>query len=104
MELFGRKALVVGLGKSGVAAARLLAARGARLAIADDKPLAELEPALEGLRGIVEGVHAGGLSETAFRDRDLVVVSPGVPPSTPLLAAARARGVEVIGEVELASR
>jgi len=104
MELSGRKALVVGLGKSGVAAARLLAARGARLAIADDKPLAELEPVLEGLRGIVEGVHAGGLSETAFRDRDLVVVSPGVPPATPLLAEARGRGVEVIGEVELASR
>ena len=104
MELSGRKALVVGLGKSGVAAARLLAARGARLAIADDKPLAELEPVLAGLRGIVEGVHAGGLSEAAFRDRDLIVVSPGVPPSTPLLAEARGRGVEVIGEVELASR
>jgi len=104
MELSGRKALVVGLGKSGVAAARLLAARGARLAIADDKPLADLEPVLEELRGIVEGVHAGGLSEAAFRDRDLVVLSPGVPPALPVLTDARRRGVEVIGEVELASR
>jgi len=104
MELSGRKALVVGLGKSGVAAARLLAARGARVAIADDKPLADLEPVLEGLRGIIEGVHAGGLSEAAFRDRDLVVLSPGVPPALPVLADARRSGVEVIGEVELASR
>src|SRR5438067_7992788 len=104
MQLAGRKAVVVGLGKSGVAAARLLAARGARVAVADDKPRAELEPVLEGLRGIVADVHAGGLSEAAFRDRDLVVLSPGVPPSLPLLAQARGRGVEVIGEVELASR
>jgi UDP-N-acetylmuramoylalanine--D-glutamate ligase len=104
MQLSGRKAVVVGLGKSGVAAARLLAARGARVAVADDKPLAELEPVLEGLRGIVSDVHAGGLSEAAFRDRDLVVLSPGVPPSLPLLAQARVRGMEVIGEVELASR
>src|SRR5216110_2196033 len=96
MELSGRKAVVVGLGKSGVAAARLLAAHGARLAVADDKSLADLEPVLE--------VHPGGLSEAAFRDRDLVVLSPGVPPSLPLLAQARARGAEVIGEVELASR
>ena len=104
MELSGRKAVVVGLGKSGVAAARLLAAHGARLAVADDKSLADLEPVLEGLRGIVLEVHPGGLSEAAFRDRDLVVLSPGVPPSLPLLAHARARGAEVIGEVELASR
>jgi UDP-N-acetylmuramoylalanine--D-glutamate ligase len=104
MQLAGRKALVVGLGKSGVAAARLLAAQGASVAVADDKKAEELAPVLEGLGGVVAGVFAGGLSQEAFRDRDLVVVSPGVPPSLPLLAEARARGVEVIGEVELASR
>src|SRR3954471_1846918 len=104
MQLAGRKALVVGLGKSGLAAARLLAARGASVAVADDKKAGELAPVLEGLGGVVAGVFAGGLSQEAFRDRDLVVVSPGVPPSLPLLAEARARGVEVIGEVELASR
>jgi len=102
MRLAGRKAVVVGLGKSGVAAVRLLADRGARVAVADDKKAEELAPMLEGLS--VSEVHAGGLTEAAFRDRDLVVVSPGVPPSLPLLAEARARGVEVIGEVELASR
>src|SRR3954471_1787069 len=102
MRLAGRKALVVGLGKSGVAAVRLLADRGARVAVADDKKAADLTPMLEGLP--VSELYAGGLSEAAFRDRDLVVASPGVPPSLPLLAQARARGIEVIGEVELASR
>src|SRR3954470_7454733 len=117
MRLAGRKALVVGLGKSGVAAVRLLADRGARVAVADDKKAGDLAPMLEGLP--VSELYAGGLSEAAFRDRDLVVASPGVPPSLPLLAhararglppslpppaQARARGVEVIGEVELASR
>ncbi|MFL5429862.1 MAG: UDP-N-acetylmuramoyl-L-alanine--D-glutamate ligase [Myxococcales bacterium] len=102
MRLAGRKALVVGLGKSGVAAVRLLADRGARVAVADDKKAGDLAPTLEGLP--VSELFAGGLSEAAFRDRDLVVASPGVPPSLPLLAQARARGIEVIGEVELASR
>src|SRR5256885_16652610 len=104
MQLEGRKAVVVGLGKSGVAAARLLAARGARVAVADDKPLAELEPVLEGLRGIVADVHADGLSEAAFRDCDLVVLSPGVPPSLPLLAQARGRGFAGLGGGGHASR
>src|SRR3954469_13434798 len=102
MRLAGRKALVVGLGKSGVAAGRLLADRGARVAVADDKKAADLTPMLEGLP--VSELFAGGLSEAAFRDRDLVVASPGVPPSLPLLAQARARSLELIGEVELASR
>jgi UDP-N-acetylmuramoylalanine--D-glutamate ligase len=102
MRLAGRKALVVGLGKSGVAAVRLLADRGAAVAVADDKKAGDLAQVLAGLP--VSEVHAGGLPEAAFRDRDLIVVSPGVPPSLPLLAQARGRGVEVIGEVELASR
>src|SRR3954453_19165823 len=102
MRLAGRKAPLLGPGKNGVAAVRLLADRGAQVAVADDKKAADLGPILEGLP--VSDLYAGGLSEAAFRDRDLVVASPGVPPSLPLLAQARARGVEVIGEVELASR
>ena len=104
MQLAGRKAVVVGLGKSGVAAARLLAARGARVAVTDDKRVDELAAVLESIREPVSDIFAGGVSEAAFRDRELVVTSPGVPPSLPLLQEARARGVEVIGEVELASR
>jgi UDP-N-acetylmuramoylalanine--D-glutamate ligase len=91
MNLSGRHALVVGLGKSGDAAARLLRTRGARLAAADDKDL----PFEGDLRRVVP---------ESLRGIDLVVVSPGVPLSLPIFAEARSRAIEVIGEVELASR
>ncbi|TMB07101.1 MAG: UDP-N-acetylmuramoyl-L-alanine--D-glutamate ligase [Deltaproteobacteria bacterium] len=104
MRLAGRRALVVGLGKSGVAAARLLATHGARVAVADDKGEGELGDSLRQLDGVPHERHLGGLREDAFRGRDLVVVSPGVPLSAPPIAEARSRGVEVIGEVELAAR
>jgi UDP-N-acetylmuramoylalanine--D-glutamate ligase len=91
MNLAGRHALVVGLGKSGAAAARLLRSRGAQVIAADDDDLA-----FEGeLRRVVPD---------SLRGIDLVVVSPGVPLSLALFAEARARELEVIGEVELASR
>jgi len=104
MRLAGRRALVVGLGKSGVAAARLLATYGARVAVADDKGEGELGDSLRQLDGVPHEQQLGGLRQDAFRERDLVVVSPGVPLSAPPIAEARSRGVEVIGEVELAAR
>jgi len=104
MRVAGRRALVVGLGKSGVAAARLLATHGARVAVADDKGEGELGDSLRQLDGVPHEQHLGGLRQDAFRERDLVVVSPGVPLSAPPIAEARSRGVEVIGEVELAAR
>jgi len=104
MRLAGRRALVVGLGKSGVAAARLLATYGAHVAVADDKGGDALADSLRQLEGVPHGRHLGGVREEAFRGRDLVVVSPGVPLSTPAIAEARSAGVEVIGEVELAAR
>ena len=104
MRLSGRKALVVGLGKSGVAAARLLATRGASVAVCDDKPADALRDSLRELEGVPHEEFLGGLREEAFRGRDLIVVSPGVPLSTPLIADARRRGTESIAEVELAAR
>jgi len=91
MNLAGRHALVVGLGKSGAAAARLLRSRGAQVIAADDDDVA-----FDGeLRRVVPD---------SLRGIDLVVVSPGVPLSLALFAEARARELEVIGEVDLASR
>src|SRR5690242_8878620 len=104
MRVSGRSALVVGLGKSGVAAARLLAARGARVAVADDKDEAAVAPALDELRSVAPEKFLGGIRDDAFRGRDLVVVSPGVPLANPAISQARSRGAEVIAEVELASR
>jgi UDP-N-acetylmuramoylalanine--D-glutamate ligase len=105
MDVAGRRALVVGLGKSGVAACRLLASRGARVAAADGKPEAGLGDALAQLSGVaLEKLFADGIGDEAFAGRDLVVVSPGVPLALPALARAAARGVELIGEAELAAR
>ena len=99
MELAGKRVVVFGLGKSGVAAAKLCLERGARVVATDARPAAELS---DEARALPE-VAAGGHDAIAFDDVDLVVVSPGVPP-LPLLDDAERRGSEVIGELELASR
>ncbi len=100
-----KKALVVGLGVSGIAAARLLREQGWLVAVSDQREAQELEPVLQTLAdfGIIE-FETGGHSEKFFCHRDLIVVSPGVPLSLPIFAAARRSGCEVIGEVELAAR
>jgi UDP-N-acetylmuramoylalanine--D-glutamate ligase len=104
MELSGRRVLVVGLGKSGVAAAFFLKEHGARVTVSDAKTEDQLREHIPALldRGIV--VEAGRHGERTFRGQDLIVVSPGVPYDEPHLQAARALGVPVIGEVELAAR
>jgi UDP-N-acetylmuramoylalanine--D-glutamate ligase len=104
MELKGKRVLVVGLGKSGVAAALFLQSQGARVTVSDSKSETELGKDIPALldRGVI--VETGGHGERTFRDQDLIVVSPGVPSDTPQLQQARSYQVPVIGEVELASR
>jgi UDP-N-acetylmuramoylalanine--D-glutamate ligase len=104
VELKNQRVLVVGLGKSGVAAAHFLQQRGARVTVSDAKPQTELNKEIPALldKGIV--VETGGHGERTFRDQDLIVASPGVPYDVPQLVQARQLGVPVIGEVELAAR
>lgn len=97
----GQRVVVVGAALSGVAAAGLLARRGARVTVTDVKPEIEARAALEA-RGIA--LELGGHDEATFTGADLVVTSPGVPVGVPALVAARNAGVPVIGELELASR
>ncbi|MGH9844680.1 MAG: UDP-N-acetylmuramoyl-L-alanine--D-glutamate ligase [Blastocatellia bacterium] len=103
MQVAGKKILVVGMARSGVAAAEFLARRGARVVVNDAKPESELKdaPALR-----AQGIEvAGGSHPTElFEKSDLIVVSPGVPLALDAFRRARAAGVPVIGEVELASR
>lgn len=107
MELSGKNVVVVGLGKSGLSAARLLVREGARVVLNDKKPLAELGPLgaeAEGLaaRGALR-LEVGGHPAPIFAAADLVVLSPGVP-VLPEVEAARARGARIWAEVELAGR
>jgi UDP-N-acetylmuramoylalanine--D-glutamate ligase len=99
-SLSGKNAIVVGLGKSGIAAARLALREGARVLGTDVRPLAELG---DDARALGIELRAGGHDGVRFDDADLVVVSPGVPP-LPALDRAASNGVEVIGELELAFR
>jgi UDP-N-acetylmuramoylalanine--D-glutamate ligase len=104
MDLKNKRVLVVGLGKSGVASALFLQARGAKVTVSDSKPQDQLGEEIPVLldHGIV--VETGGHGERTFRGQDLIVVSPGVPVDSPPLVQARAVGEPVIGEIELASR
>ncbi len=104
MEVTGKKVLVIGAARSGVASARFLSARGAVVALNDRKPIEEWSPEAAALKNDGVGCLAGDVPSWLLDQIELVVVSPGVPSqSIPIRYAERA-GAEVIGEVELASR
>jgi len=104
VELNGKRVLVVGLGKSGVASALFLKARGARVTVSDAKPQEQLGKEIPLLldHGII--VETGGHGERTFQGQDLIVVSPGVPVDAAPLVQARTLGETVIGEIELAAQ
>lgn len=95
--------MVVGLGRSGVGAARVLAPV-ASVAACDAKPLAALGDEVVALQKVGVTVHAENQDPRLLAGVDLVVRSPGVPWDSPLITAAREAGVEIIGELELAFR
>ena len=101
LDVRGKRVTVAGAARSGIAAAEFLVSRGARVTVSDIRPDVEARPQLEA-RGIE--IELGGHQIATFVDADLVVLSPGVPPELPVLAAARSHGVPVLGEVEFASR
>src|SRR5271154_2898180 len=103
MELKDKRVLVVGLGKSGVASALFLKAHGARVTASDTKSGDELRNEIPVLLDHGITVETGGHGDRTFRGQDLIVVSPGVPVEAPPLVQAKAQGVSVIGEIELAA-
>ena len=103
MELKGKIVLVVGLGKSGLAAALFLRRQGAQVTVSDVRSAEALAKEIPAL--IEEGiaVEAGGHGLLTFRRQDLIVVSPGVPIDTPELVQVQKFGLPIIGELELAA-
>ena len=97
----GKKVTVVGMARSGIAAARALHALGARVIVTDKKPLDQLAAQVKALGSGAITVEAGGHPDRIFVEADLVVLSPGVP-KIPQIVTARGRGVKVISELELA--
>ena len=99
----GQRVTVVGAARSGVAAAELLARKGAHVVLSESRAaLADEDAARLTAAGVA--LELGGHVEGTFTGAHLVVTSPGVPPELPVLVAAKAAGVPVIGEVELAFR
>ncbi|MFP5417860.1 MAG: UDP-N-acetylmuramoyl-L-alanine--D-glutamate ligase [Gammaproteobacteria bacterium] len=103
LQLSGKTILVLGLGDTGLSCARWLAARGARVSVADSRAvpphaarLAELLPEV--------ALRSGPFQDDLLKAADMLVVSPGVPLSDPAIARAMAAGVEVLGDVELFAR
>ncbi|MCW9025253.1 MAG: UDP-N-acetylmuramoyl-L-alanine--D-glutamate ligase [Gammaproteobacteria bacterium] len=102
-ELQNRRVLIVGLGKTGLSCARFLASHGIEIAVTDTRlqppGLDELEREWPDV-----AVFVGNFDTEAFNRADMILVSPGVSLREPLIAEARAKGVEVLGDIELFAR
>jgi UDP-N-acetylmuramoylalanine--D-glutamate ligase len=97
----GKSALVVGLARSGVAAAKLLVAHGCKVRAIDRRRAEELESAARELESVGVELRFGTTDPRELEGRNLVVVSPGVPLSLPILTEAERRGIPIVAEVEL---
>lgn len=104
IDLAGKRVLVVGLARTGVVTAIFSAAYGATVTATDEKPEAELAEAAAKLRAAGVTLELAGHRPESFLEQDLIVVSPGVPAKLPQLESARAKGIPVWSEVELAWR
>ena len=103
-QLTGVRVTVVGMARSGVAAARLLQDAGALVTVADRKNRGELLGILGSLDQAATRLVLGNDYESALSQAELVVISPGVPYRLEALERVRRRGVKVISELDLASR
>jgi len=103
MELAGKKVLVVGIARSGIAASRLLISRGALVTANDLKRAEQLPSEAEELKRLGAELALGGHTQKLFTSADLIVQSPGVPADLEPFEAARRAGVKIISEAELAA-
>ena len=100
MDYTGKKVVILGMGETGLSAARWLHERGARVRVADSR---EVPPHLDKLRNdfTFAEVFTGPFNAATFAGCDLAVISPGVPLATPAVVDAMAGGLPVIGDIEL---
>ncbi len=104
IELGGKRVLVVGLARTGIATALFCAARGARVTATEERAESEVAEAAAKLRAAGCALELGGHREATFLAQDLIVPSPGVSPTMPALVAARVQGIPMWSEIELSWR
>ena len=102
LNLKNYRVLIVGLGKSGIAASRLLTRSGAKVTATDNRQLEELSAEALALSSLGVEIEAGTHSTINFLSADLIILSPGVPGDISPLMKAREKGIKIIGELELA--
>ena len=103
-DLRGKRVLVVGLARTGVATSIFCADRGALVTATDSRGESDLGETVAKLKETGVTVELGSHREKTFLEQDLIVPSPGVPADEPHLQAARAKGVTIWSEIELAYR
>jgi UDP-N-acetylmuramoylalanine--D-glutamate ligase len=103
-ELRGKRVLVVGLARTGVASALFCAAHGAKVTATDTRTENAIGEVLHQLRAMGVHLELGGHREEQILGQELIIPSPGVPADAPLLKSARAKGIAIWSEIELADR
>jgi len=104
IELRGKRVLVVGLARTGVATSLFCAARGAAVTATDSRTENEIGAEIPKLREAAVTLELGGHQEKTFLAQELIIPSPGVPADAPLLQSARAKGITIWSEIEMAYR
>ncbi|HUK30076.1 MAG TPA: UDP-N-acetylmuramoyl-L-alanine--D-glutamate ligase, partial [Candidatus Acidoferrum sp.] len=104
IELEGKRVLVVGLARTGIATALFCAARGAQVTATEERAEADIAETAAKLRAAGVALELGGHREDTFLAQDLIVPSPGVPANNPNLEAARNAKIPVWSEIEFSSR
>jgi len=102
MDLNGKKVLVVGLARTGIATAKFLKAKGSLVTATEVKPKEEMKEAVEELKGMDIATEWGGHRKETFLKQEMIVVSPGVDLNIEPIQKAIQQGVQVISEIELA--
>ena len=103
MRIEGKRVVVVGLARTGIAVARFAAGRAAQVVVSERRPRGDLEPVATELERRGVRIEAGGHRIETFLDADAIIVSPGVPMDIEPLERAREEDIWVVSEIELAA-
>ena len=101
MDLRGKKIVIIGMGKTGVATAKFIGSQGGKVVVTDEKPRGEWDAQFDHIAG-EKWLETGAYNAGIVGGADMVIPSPGVPPYNDILTAAVRKKIPLISEIELA--